>query len=237
MKIVSKAMVAVLVTLLVVQPMFSWAGQGARVIPEGKVSLLADGKEVNQFQSEMPLSEGSLMLCNGRCLVQTQSIQLVAQDQAIFALAEGKSHWDLTVKSGQVDFSMRSDAKPISFHTPLDTIQTQRAIVPASSNSMVKGSIKVTEKEARLNIQEGALQVMAPDGTQLVQPGQAVQLAAAGSTAGTSGGAAGSEALYGGLTATQWAIIGGVVVAGAAIGLGVGLSGGGDDNGRPASPQ
>jgi hypothetical protein len=232
MKTVSKTLIAVMVTLLVVQPMLSWAGQGARVIPEGKVSILADGKEVNQFQSEMPLSEGSVMLCDGRCLVQTQNVQLVAQNKAVFALAEGKAHWDLTVKSGQVDFAMRSDAKPISFHTPLDTIQTERAIVPASNTGMVKGFIKVTEKESVLNIQEGALQVMAPDGTQLVQSGQAIRLAAAGTTTGTTT----TEApLYYGLTGTQWAIIGGVAVIGLGVGLGVGLSGGSDDNGQPAS--
>ena len=232
MKTVSKTLIAVMVTLLVVQPMLSWAGQGARVIPEGKVSILADGKEVNQFQSEMPLSEGSVMLCDGRCLVQTQNVQLVAQNQAVFALAEGKAHWDLTVKSGQVDFAMRSDAKPISFHTPLDTIQTERAIVPASNTGMVKGFIKVTEKESVLNIQEGALQVMAPDGTQLVQSGQAIRLAAAGTTTGT----ATTEApLYYGLTGTQWAIITGVAVVGLGVGLGLALSGGSDDNGRPAS--
>jgi hypothetical protein len=235
MKIVSRTLIAVLAALLVIQPMLSWAGQGARVIPEGKVSLLADGKEINQFQSEMPLSEGSMMLCNGRCLVQTQNIQMVAQDQAVFALAEGKAYWDLTVKSGQVDFSMRADAKPIAFHTPLDTIQTAQALVPASNTGMVKGSIKVTEKESVLNIQEGALQVMAPDGTQLVQSGQAVRLAAAGTTDDKTKTEA-APLLYGGLTATQWAIIGGVVVVGLGVGLGVGLSGGSDDN-KPASPK
>ena len=234
MRNVSKTLIAVLATLLIVQPMLSWAGQGARVIPEGKVSLLADGKEVNQFQSEMPLSEGSLMLCNGRCLVQTQNIQLVAQDKAVFALAEGKSYWDLTVKSGQVDFSMRADAKPISFHTPLDTIQTQQALVPASNAGMVKGSIKVSEKEAVLSIQEGALQVMAPDGTQLVQPGQAIRLAAAGSTTTTT---TESAPVYYGLTGTQWAIIGGVAVIGLGVGLGLALSGGSDNDNQPASPK
>jgi hypothetical protein len=236
MKVVSRTLIAVLATLLVVQPMLAWAGQGARVIPEGKVSLLADGKEINQFQSEMPLSEGSLMLCNGRCLVQTQSIQLVAQNQAVFALAEGNAHWDLTVKSGQVDFAMRTDAKPISFHTPLDSIQTERAVVPASTSSMVRGSIKVTEKEAVLSMQEGALQVMAPDGTQLLQPGQGIRLAAAGTTTTTTS-ATDSTPLYYGLTGTQWAIIGGIAVVGLGVGLGLGLSGGGDDNGQPASPK
>ena len=166
MKRISRTLVLVLAMLMVLQPVLSLAGTGARVIPQGKISILEEGKEVTQFQSELPLPEGTMMLCNGSCVVQTQNLQLVAQDRAVFALAEGKARWDLTVKSGQVDFAMRPDAKPVSFHTPHDTIQTERAIVPASSGSMVRGSIKVSETESVMSVQEGALQVMSPDGTQ-----------------------------------------------------------------------
>jgi hypothetical protein len=179
MKGISKTLIAILATLMVVQPVLSWGGGSAHVIPEGNVSLLADGKEVNNFRSEMPLSEGTMMLCNGKCLVQTQNIQLVAQDQAVFALTESAGRWDLTVKSGQVDFGMRNGAKPMAFHTPHDTIQAERAILPASSAAMVRGSIMVTEKETAMTVQEGALQVMSQDGTQLVQPGQTLRLAQA----------------------------------------------------------
>jgi hypothetical protein len=177
MKGISRTLIAIMAIVMVVQPALAWAGPGARVIPQGKVSLLVDGKEVNQFQSEMPLPEGTLMLCSGRCLVQTQNIQLVAQDQAVFALAEGQARWDLTVKSGQLDFALRTGSKPVSFHTPHDTIQAERAIVPASSTAMVRGSLTVTESESVMSIQEGALQVMSPDGTQLVEPGQSIRLA------------------------------------------------------------
>jgi hypothetical protein len=175
----SKTVIILLAMCLVVQPVLSWAGPGARVIPTGKVSLLSDGREVNQFQSEMPLPEGSLMMCSGSCLVQMPGIQLVAQDKAVFALAEGKERWDLSVKSGQVHFAMRADAKPVSFHTPHDTLQTEPALVPAGSAGMVRGSIMVSETESILAIQEGALQVMSADGTLLVQPGQSIRLAQA----------------------------------------------------------
>jgi len=243
MKRISRAMVLVLATLMVLQPILSWAGSGARVIPQGKVSILEEGKEVTQFQSELPLPEGTLMLCKGICLVQTQSVQLVAQDQAVFALAEVKSRWDLTVKSGQVDFTIRPDGKPISFHTPHDTIPMERAIMPASSTAMVKGSIQVTESESLLSIHEGTMQVMSPDGTMLVEPGQGLRLAAAGTTAaGAKSGSTGTgddTLTIGGITAkkTTWALgAAGVAAIGLGVGLGVGLSGGGDD-GKPASPK
>jgi hypothetical protein len=238
MKHISRAIVFFLAMLMVIQPVLSWAGSGARVIPQGKVSILEEGKEATQFQSEMPLPEGTLMLCNGNCLVQTQNLQLVAQDKAVFALAEGQARWDLTVKSGQVDFAARPDAKPISFHTPHDTIPVERAIVPASGTAMVRGSIKVSATESVLSVQEGTLQVMSPDGTVLVQPGQGLRLAAAGAAGG--GAAAAGPATYGGLTGVQWAIIAGVVVVGGVVG---GLAAGGvfssssDDHPAPVSGQ
>lgn len=179
MKRVSRTLVAILAMALVFQPILSWAGSGARVIPEGKVSILGEGGVASQFQSELPLPEGTLMLCNGNCLVQTPNLQLMARDQAVFALAEGKGRWDLTVKMGQVDFALRPDAKPISFHTPHDTLQTEGAIVSASGSAMVRGTLKVTETESVLTMHEGVLQVMSSDGTVLVEPGQGMRLAQA----------------------------------------------------------
>jgi hypothetical protein len=213
----SRILVSILVMALVVQPVFSWAGPGARVIPQGEVSLLEDGKAVSQFQSELPLPEGTLMLCSGSCLVQTQNLQLVAQDQAVFALAEGKARWDLTVKSGQIDFAIRPDAKPISFHTPHDTIQAEGSIVPASGTATVRGSIKVSETESVLSIQEGAMQVMSPGGTVLVQPGKVIRLAQAQMTpkaAAPAAASGGGAAAAGGYTTWTWA---GVLLGTAAI--------------------
>jgi hypothetical protein len=248
MKAICKSLTTILVTLMIFQPVFSWAGPGAHVIPQGKVSVLADGKEIGQFQSEMPLPEGALMLCRGSCLVQTQNIQLVAQDLAVFALTEGKARWDLSVKSGQVDFAIRAGAKPISFHTPYDTLQTERAIVPATNTAMVRGSIVVSETESILVIQDGALQVMDADGTQLVQPGQSIRLAQTQMTqqqtndkeeqdkkkAAAAGGAAGGAAASGeaaggfaGLSTTTLVAVGVGVAAAVAVGVAVGLSGGG----------
>jgi hypothetical protein len=244
MKGISKTLIPFLAMFLVAQPVLSWAGTGSRIIPLGKVSLLQDGREVNQFHSEMPLPEGSLMLCKGSCMVQTQGIQLVAADSAVFAMAESAVRWDLTVKSGQVDFAIRTGAKPISFHTPHDSIQAERAIVPASGAGMARGSLMVTETESVLTLQEGALQVMSPDGTQLLQPGQAIRLAQTqttppqtkekeekkdkGGAVVAGAGAGGTTPLYGGLSATTWTIIGVGVAAGIAAGVAVGASGGSD---------
>lgn len=209
-----RTLVAILAMVFVFQPVLSVAGSGARVIPEGRVSLLEGGGEASQFHSELPLPEGTLMLCNGNCVVQTPALQLMARDQAIFALTEGKGRWDLTVKTGQIDFAVRPDAKPISFHTPHDTLQTDGAIVSASGAAMVRGSLSVTESESILTMYEGTLQVMSADGAVLVEPGQGLRLAqatpktAAAIPAAKAGAGAGT---IGGYTAAT--------VAGVAVGI------------------
>ncbi len=194
MKKICEMFVLVLVAVMIGQPLAAFAGSSPRMIPGEKVSILADGKEVNQFRSEMPVPQGTMMACSGSCIIQSQDLQLVARDKAVFALTEERSQWDLTVKTGRVDFAMRSEAKPVSFNTPHDTIRTEQVIVPASSEGLVRGFVSVTDKGTELSVQEGALQVVNQNGSQLVQPGHSILLAqavipASPAPAATAGGA------------------------------------------------
>lgn len=170
---------AFVAALMIVQPIPVSAESLLRLIPTGTVNLMEDGKTVGSFRSEMPLPQGMLIASKGSCIVQSQSLQLVAHDEALFALAEGSTRWDLTVKTGRVDFSMRPEVKPVTFHTPHDAIQTERVIIPAGSGSLVRGYLSVTDEGTELNVEKGALQVMTRDGSQLVQPGHSIVLAQA----------------------------------------------------------
>lgn len=170
---------AVLAALMIVQPVPASAESVLRLIPTGTVNLVEDGKSVGSFRSEMPLPQGMLMACKGSCIVQSQSLQLVARDEAVFALAEAAERWDLTVKTGRVDFTMRSQVKPVTFHTPHDTLQTQQVIVPAGNNGLVRGYVVVTDGSTELHVTEGALQMTTRNGSQRVHPGHSIQLAQA----------------------------------------------------------
>jgi hypothetical protein len=167
----------VLVGLVAVQPIPAFAGSSARLIPTGQVSLMSGDKEVSQFRSEMPLPQGLLMVSSGNCLVQTQGLQLIAHDKAVFGLSEGGDRWNLTVKTGRVDFAMRSEVKPVTFQTPHDLIRTERVIISASSAGLVRGFIVVTENGTELSMEDGALQVVSGKGSELVKPGQSIVLA------------------------------------------------------------
>lgn len=233
-----------LAALFVAQPMLALAASPARLIPAGTVSVLENGKEVNRFKSEMPMPQGLTMAVNGKCIIQSQSLQLVAQDEAVFALTEAESRYDLTVKSGRVDFAMRSEAKPVSFHTPHDLIRAERAIVPAGGNGLVRGFITVTKDGTELSVQEGALQVVSSDGTQLIEPGHSIVLAQArmGGTTTTKGTeTAGKPALTSGTgmgTLSSSAMVaGGVGLALVGTGAGFAATSGSDDDKTPVSPN
>jgi hypothetical protein len=225
MKMVCKCVSVLFVSLLIAQPVFVHAGAPVRLIPSGNVSVLSDGKEVNTFQSEVPMPQGSLLLCNGTCLVQTQNLQLVAQDKAVFALADGKDGWDLTIKSGRIDFAMPAKAKPISFHTPQDVFKADRVVMPAETEVVARGHVSVTDAGTELAMESGSVQVASADGTQVIQAGQQVLLAKAGidrkkeATVAAAAGVAGAGAAAGGgLLSSSGAAAGGAAVSTAAAG-------------------
>jgi len=251
---IAKVLSLVMVFLLIMQPVFAGAASSARIIPTGKVSVLgeADGRELNHFKSEMPLPQGILMACSGNCLIQTQHLQLVAQDQAVFAASDGEQQWDLTVKNGRVDFAIRPEAKPIAFHTPHDVLRIEQAVIPAGGSGAVRGYISVRDKVTEVAVEEGALQVSGANGVQMIQPGHSILLAQAqmtppqqekkdkdkpagyippsGSTSGAGAGGGG----IGGIS-TPALVLGGAGLAGIGIGLGFALTSGGDE--KPISPK
>jgi hypothetical protein len=227
-----ESVVLVVAALFVLQPVLAMAASPVRVIPTGKVSVLSDGKEASQFRSEMPLPQGSMLACDGKCLVQTQGLQLVARDKAIFALSEAQSKWDLAVKSGSIDFAISANAKQLAFHTARDLIEVQEAIIPASSDGLVRGTIAVTEDQTKLTVHQGALRIAGQDGEQLIQSGQFITLAQAKVAPDALPLQEGSgPPPPGGLSIGAKVGIAAVGLAGLGIGLGLGLSG--DDETSP----
>lgn len=198
---------------------------GARLIPDGTVELIADGKTVNKFQSEVPLPDGLLMVAEGNCVVQTGGIQLMARDKSIFALSEGAQQWDLTVKQGHVDFALRANAKPVTFTTPHKIIDSQQAIVPASGNGLVRGYVEVTEKETQFIVTQGSPRAVSSSAPQAIQQGQGITLAQA--TGGMGGNPPGGSGGNTGVISTEALVVGGGVSAGIITGIAIAASQGG----------
>ena len=233
-------------------PTMGFAGGSARLIPIGKVSLLQNGRATQQIGAEMPLPEGVLMLCNGQCLIRAKGMQLAAGDKAVFGVAEGAENWDVTVKSGRVDFTLRPDAKLVSFYTPQDTLRLEEVIVSAATNKMLRGSVIVTKGKTVFSVQEGTVRVSTEKGTQIVEAGKSIRLAqvqlspaadknkkkkAAGAyMAGSGSGAAAGGTILGLSTPAAVMTGAGVVAIGVGAGVAANSGGGGNKEESPSTP-
>jgi hypothetical protein len=122
------------------------------------------------------------LVCSGECLVQGDKFQLLAHDKAEFSLAKSNNEWVLTVKSGAVEFSMRTEAR-LAFVTPKDTYEVTKAI---AHNGWVRGRVDVTAAGVRLATADGVLYlasssgvlyVTSADGIQTLQPGAVASVA------------------------------------------------------------
>lgn len=176
----TEIMITLLVVMLVAQPMLAAAGSSTRIIPSGEVTVLENGKAVSQFRSEMPLTRDSLMLSSGNCVVQNQDLQLVAHDKSVFAVKQGAaSNWDLTLKTGRVDFALRPTVKSVSYEIPSQTVQASLSKGSVGPNGLARGFIVVSDSGAELTMQEGSLEVSTSEGSQIAKPGQSIILTAA----------------------------------------------------------
>ncbi len=237
-----------LVACLAAQPILAGSATAARLIPTESASLIIDGQEMSPFKSEMALPEGKLITCRGTCLVQARNMQLVPRDQSIFALSETSEHYELTVRSGRIDFAVGRDSKGLTFHVPNQTIQSEKTILSAAESGLVRGYVTATDQGAEIVVQEGALQVATAEGARTIGPNQPLVMttdengktvlagsAAAGMAAGGAGlaGASGGGASAGAATAggAATAVAGG---AGAAAGVAAVVAAGSEGGGRKA---
>ena len=198
--------------LLLAQPLF--AGSGPMLVPQGSVKLLDSGTVVDK---EMPAPAGMLMACNGQCYIEANGLQLMGSDKTVFAVHEDASRFSVMVQKGSVDFSLSAQAKPVEFKTPFDTLDAKPYMVPASSDSVIRGNLQVTDDKAILTLTEGALELTNSEGQRLLHAGNAIVLA----QAVTGAAAAGATA------ATTTSAVTGLAIAGAgagAIAVGAGTS-------------
>ena len=225
MKGLSRTVALMAALLFGLQPLWAVAGAGPTLVPQGKVKLLGSGTVVD---TEMPVPEGMLMACSGRCMVEANGFQLVGADKTVFAVQEEADRWVVMVQEGTVDFAIRVDGKPVTFRTPFDTAETRPYAQQAATDSVIRGTLRVTKERAVLSMTEGSLQLMSSSGRTVVDPGNAVVLAqaevgaAAGGALGMSGAAIGAAAVG---TAA--------IITGAAVAANEGGDGGGQGEASP----
>lgn len=202
-------------------------------IGSGNMSVFDGGQLVDKLSGQNPISEGSLLVCDGKCMVKSKGISLVAADQAKFAIQNEESVFNLYVRSGRVDYIINDNSRKIAFHTPEGTYTVADVIFDASSSSVVKGSVEVSATgETEIVVTEGRLVFATGEGVKTVDANNKIVLAAMipkeqAAPATTTGG-----------TGTPGWVAGAVLGTGVVVTAGVIIDNNNDDDDAPAAtPQ
>jgi hypothetical protein len=153
----------------------------ATITPMGSIKLLDSNIVVDK---EIPAPKGMFMACKDQVYVEANGLQLLCSDKTVFAIVEESSHFSIMIEEGNVDFALQVNSKPIEFKTPFDTTRAKPYLVPANSNSLLRGSLHVSEEKALLTITQGSLEIVSASGRKLIHAGNAIVLAQATTSTG-----------------------------------------------------
>ncbi len=205
-------------------------------IGHGNMSVFEGGQLVDKLSGQNPIAESSLLVCDGKCMVKSKGISLVAADQAKFAIQNEDSVFNLYVQSGKVDYVINDNSRQIAFHTPDGTYTVANVIFNASSSSVVRGSVEVANNgETEIVVTEGRLVFATGEGMKTVDANNKIVLAGtiadgatpAGGTAGATGTGIGT-----GVIVTS-AVVGAAIIAGGVVIY----NNNDDDDDAPVSPS
>jgi len=206
-----KIAVAALSLLLAFGPVASSFATGS--VGHGDISVFKGGQLADKLSGQNPVEEGSLMVCDGKCMIKSEGVSLVAADQAKFAIQNEDSVFNLYVRSGEVNYVINDNSRKIAFHTPGGTYSVAEVVFNASSSPVVRGSVVVTEAgETEITVTEGRLVFATTDGMKAVDANHKIVLAIAEVAGGAA--AAGAGAGIGTGVIAAGAFVGAVVATG-----------------------
>jgi len=166
-------------------------------IGHGDISVYKDGTLVSKLAGQNPIEDGALLVCDGKCMLKSEGISLIAADQSKVAVKNEADTFRLYMKEGTVDFIINSNARKIAFYTPQDTYTVAEVVFNASSTPAVKGRVVVdSDGNTDISVTEGRMVFATSEGMKTVDANHKIVLA---------------QGQFG--TSTNGLVIGGTVVA------------------------
>ena len=213
--------------------MVSVASAAGGGILQGNYSVYKNGKIASNLTGKNPMVEDSLLVCNGKCIINSNGISLVAAQNAIFAVKNQGDQFNLLVKQGKVDFTLLNTSHKIAFFTPDGGYTVGNGIVKAASDSSLRGFMQVVNGKTEVGLYDGSMVFATAEGTRTVNANEKIILAMA--EIPENGGAvpepAGKQDSHSFWSENKVPLIAtGVIVTGTAIGLSVAFSGSSDDH-------
>ena len=219
-------------------------------VSQGNISVFKDGKLSKKLSGTSPVEEGSMLVCDGKCMIKSNGVSILAEDQAELAITNQGQIFNLFVRRGHVEFIISDNAKKLAFHTPEGVYSVADVMFNSSTNSVVRGYMQVDDSGTRVGVREGRMIFATADGAKAVKADEQIILAMAdvkekedskkaGAVipAATVGGTA--AVVTGATIFTPAVIAAGVVVTAAAVGIGASASssGGGGSTLAPSPSQ
>ena len=183
--------VALAATLSLAAVNVSFAAGGS--IGHGDISVFKDGQLSAQLTGQNPIEDGALLVCDGKCMLKSEGISVIAADKSQVAVTNLEDTFKLYVKEGKVDYVISSNARKIAFYTPQGTYTVAEVVFNASSGSVVKGSVVVdSDGRTEISVTEGKMVFATADGMKTVDANNKIVLAVAPAVGGAAAGGAGS---------------------------------------------
>lgn len=213
--------------------------KNSRLMPEGKIVVSQEGKNIAEYSREMPVPEGALLTCQGKCAVKLDDMLLVAEDLSQFSIDMKNNQRILNVQKGIVYFGLSTMPRTVVFLTPDGAVSADRVFINASSGTnMLEGYVKGSARSSELGVLSGgSMPLMTSRGVKALKPGDRFVFAQAdmGEDDVGAGGAAVDDG--GGLTeGTISAIVGGTVAAGGMSFALITANNKDDADGSPSTP-
>ncbi|HAX95780.1 MAG TPA: hypothetical protein DCY35_04560 [Prolixibacteraceae bacterium] len=190
------------------------AAQGGS-IGQGDFSVMEGDRLVDKLSGLNPLKDESMLVCDGKCMVKSEGISLVAGDQAKFAIKNESDTFRLFLREGSVDYVITDKARKIAFHTPEGVYSVADIIFNAASNPVVRGTVMVNaDGKTEISVKEGRMTFATADGMKTVGANEKIVLAIAdvGAVGAGTGTGTGFSAGTGLIAA---GIVGGAMAVGA----------------------
>jgi hypothetical protein len=162
--------------MLSVSTMATLATAGS--VGHGDFGVYKGGQLADKLSGQNPIDEGALLVCDGKCMIKSEGVSLVAADQAKLAIRNEAKAFNLFLREGNVNYTITSNARQIAFHTPQGTYTTAEVIFNAAANPVVRGYARVNADGAtEIGVEEGRLVFATADGMKTVDANQKIVLA------------------------------------------------------------
>lgn len=171
-------MVVALTAMLCLATLNSVFASGS--IGHGNISVYKENTLITKLSGQNPIEDGTLLMCDGKCMLKSEGISVIAEDKSKIAVKNDTDTFRLYVKEGVLDYVINSNARKIAFYTPQGTYSVAEVVFNASSTPVVKGRVIVDQDgKTEISVTEGRLVFATSGGMKTVDTNHKIVLAQA----------------------------------------------------------